>query len=47
MSHNVAALSSPVLVARTEELALLTSCLEAPPSLAVVEGEAGVGKDPA
>ncbi|HUP69161.1 MAG TPA: AAA family ATPase, partial [Acidimicrobiales bacterium] len=44
MSHNVAALSSPVLVARTEELALLTSCLEARPSLAVVEGEAGVGK---
>lgn len=37
-------LSAPVLVARGQELAALIACVEAAPAIAVVEGEAGVGK---
>ncbi|HUP71089.1 MAG TPA: AAA family ATPase [Acidimicrobiales bacterium] len=37
-------LSAPVLVARSQELAALTACVESAPAIAVVEGEAGVGK---
>jgi hypothetical protein len=37
-------LVSPVLVGRGEELDLLTKLVAAPPAVAVVAGEAGVGK---
>ena len=37
-------LSAPVLVAREAELAALVACVGSAPAIAVVEGEAGVGK---
>ena len=43
-SVRAAALSAPVLVARDDELAALSACVGSAPAVAVVEGEAGVGK---
>lgn len=37
-------LTSPVLVGRADEMARLVACIESAPAVAVVEGEAGVGK---